>query len=353
MSDPLRFSIGGVTTEVRFVPPPIEPGTDLVVVDGNTAGLLGGDARDPLVLPAGEKAKAWNSVSAILARCARSGLGRDAAIAGVGGGVICDVTAFAASLYMRGCGLVLVPTTLLAMVDAALGGKTGIDFLGYKNLVGTFYPARSILVCPAVLAGLPEREYLSGLAEVIKTAIIGDAGLFTLLETSCREVLARQPGVVEEMIRRSLAVKGRIVEEDPREQGRRAFLNLGHTFGHALESHTGFSGWTHGEAVAWGMGCALAAGVRLGITDPAFAERARALLERYGFRREADVDLGDLSAAFTRDKKRRAGRTRLVLAASLETIEVREVEDADLAAALSDVRRGRAPSTGGGGGRPR
>ena len=339
MNEPLFFSVGGVRTTVEFVAPPLNPGADLTVADTTTVGLLRPGAGNTLSLPPGEKAKVWNSVSTILARCAEASLGRDSTIAGVGGGVICDVTAFAASVYMRGCGLVLAPTTLLAMVDASLGGKTGIDFLGFKNLVGTFYPASRILVCPAVLAGLTDREYLSGLAEVIKSAIIGDARLFALLEERHGEVLAREPALVGEVIRRSLAVKGRIVEEDPREQGRRAFLNLGHTFGHALESATGFSGWTHGEAVAWGMGRALAAGVRLGITDRAFADRARALLERYGYRLQAGVGLGDLSVAFARDKKRQGGRTRLVLASGLEEIVVREVSDEDLAAALAESRR--------------
>jgi 3-dehydroquinate synthase len=331
----LSFSIGGVRTEVQFVEPPLDLNGDLTVADTNTAGLCPG-SRNLLKLPPGEQAKVWESVNAILARCAEAGLGRDSTIAGVGGGVICDLTAFAASIYMRGCGLVLAPTTLLAMVDASLGGKTGIDFQGFKNLVGTFYPAARLVVCPAVLAGLPEREYLSGLAEVIKSGIIGDARLFALLEERHDDILDRDPSVLEELIRRSLAVKGKIVEEDPREHGRRAFLNLGHTFGHALESASGFSGWTHGEAVAWGMGRALAAGVILKVTDTGFARRARALLELYGYRLEAGVGLGNLAPAFARDKKRRGGKVRLVLAAGLEDMVIREVEDRDLDRALAD-----------------
>ncbi len=330
----LAFTVAGVTTVVEFVPAPLAPVADLVVADTTTSGLLG--SLSALVeLPTGEKGKIWNSVSAILARCAALELGRDSTLAGVGGGVICDVTAFAASLYMRGCGLILAPTTLLAMVDASLGGKTGIDFLGYKNLVGSFYPASRILVCPAVLHGLPEREYRSGLAEVIKAAVIGDADLFRLLEEKKAAVLARDDAVVEEMIRRSLAVKGTIVEEDPRESGKRAFLNLGHTFGHALESATGFSQWTHGEAVAWGMGRALAAGVRLGVTDRAFAGRVCRLLQEYGYRLQAGVGLQELSGAILRDKKRKAGKTRIVLAAAMGSMVLREVSHAELGDALA------------------
>jgi 3-dehydroquinate synthase len=331
----LSFTIAGATTIVEFLPPPLAPAADLVVADTTTARLLGNGTRALIELPCGEKAKIWESVSAILERCAALELGRDSTLAGVGGGVVCDVAAFAASLYMRGCGLILAPTTLLAMVDASLGGKTGIDFLGYKNLVGTFYPASRIIICTDVLRGLPEREYRSGLAEVIKSAVIGDAALFSLLEEKKAAVLSRDPAVIEEMIRRSLSVKGRIVEEDPRESGKRAFLNLGHTFGHALESATGFSQWTHGEAVAWGIGRALASGVRLGITDRAFAGRVRDLLRSYGYRLEAGVGIEDLSAAILRDKKRKAGKTRIVLAAGMEAMLVREVSQAELGDALS------------------
>ena len=180
--------------------------------------------------------------------------------------------------------LVLAPTTLLAMVDACLGGKTGIDFLGYKNLVGTFYPASLIVVAPAGLRSLPEQEFRAGIAEAIKTAIIGDRALFDLLRDAKTEIDARDDGILAKIVRRSLAVKGRIVEEDPMESGIRAKLNLGHTFGHALESATGFSSWRHGEAVAWGIGRAIALGLRLGLTDRPFAEEVEALLRLYGFR---------------------------------------------------------------------
>jgi len=330
------FDVGGVRTEVTFGPAPACPDASLTVFDANTAAIFGAGAANTVSLPAGELAKQWESVHAVLARCTERALGRDAIIAGVGGGVICDITAFAASLYMRGCRLVLVPTTLLAMVDASLGGKTGIDFLGYKNLVGTFYPAHRIVIAPSALKSLPEREYLSGLAEVIKTALIGDADLLTVLERDKERILAREPAVVQEMIRRSLAVKGRIVEEDPREKGIRAVLNLGHTFGHALESASGFSGWTHGEAVAWGIGRALAAGLRFGMTDPVFARRVRALLRGYGYRLEADAGFDTLKTAFGLDKKRTAGGARLVIPCGVGDVRLRDAAPEDLAAALAD-----------------
>lgn len=335
MSANLSFNVAGVRTEVVFAP--VEPSSvSLAVMDENTRRLSGTGFPNILTLPAGELAKTWQSVESVLRRGVELGLGRDATMAGLGGGVICDLTAFAASLYMRGCGLVLAPTTLLAMVDASLGGKTGVDFMGYKNLVGTFYPASRIHVDVGALASLPEREYVSGLAEVIKTAVIGDAELLALLERSRREVLAREPGVMEEMIRRSLAVKGPIVEEDPWEKGRRAVLNLGHTFGHALESATGFSSWTHGEAVAWGIGRALAVGERLGMTDRGFRGRVESLLRDYGFRLQAPVRYEDLAPAFERDKKRRGGAVRIIVPRGPCDIVIREAGSEELSAALGE-----------------
>jgi len=332
--DPLSFTIEGVKTEVVFRA--LDPSAvSLCVLDENTRPLVS-TGSPSIVLPPGETAKTWPSVQSILEKGVSLGLGRDAVMAGIGGGVICDVTSFAASLYMRGCGLVLQPTTLLAMVDASLGGKTGIDFMGYKNLVGTFYPASRIHADVSVLRGLPEREYVSGLAEVIKTAVIGDDALLELLETSRAAVLSRSAPVLEELISRSLTVKGRIVEEDPRERGRRAVLNLGHTFGHALESATGFSGWTHGEAVAWGMGRALAAGGLLGVTPPQFRARVESLLRAYGFRLEAHARYQDLAAAFERDKKRRGGKTRIVVPRGPSDVILCEAGAALLAAALEE-----------------
>ncbi len=335
-ADPLRFSIGGVVTEIVFRPAPACPDASVTVFDAHTHPRFSAGASNALCLPAGEKAKEWESVSAVLSRCAQAGMGRDGTLAGVGGGVVCDITAFAASLYMRGCRLVLVPTTLLAMVDASLGGKTGIDFLGTKNLVGTFYPAHLICIAPSALESLADREYRSGLAEVIKTALIGDARLLELLETAREKVLGREPETVREMIRRSLAVKGRIVQEDPREAGIRAVLNLGHTFGHALESAMGFDGWTHGEAVAWGIGRAVSAGVRFGMTSASFASRVRRLLADYGYRLEAGVSYDQLRTAIGLDKKRAGGVARLVIPCEAGDVRVRDASAEDLAAAIED-----------------
>ncbi len=317
MSRSLRFGFGHFTTSVAFIQRPEALAADLepvlTVADSNTGRLVPG-AADGAVVPAGEASKCWEQVELIIRRAIESGLGRDGMLAGIGGGMVCDLTAFTASLYMRGCRLALVPTTVVAMVDAALGGKTAINIMGYKNMAGTFYPAGEVRVCVALLDTLPEREFRAGLAEVIKTALLGDEGLYSLLASSREAVLRREHAVMEEVVRRSLAVKGAIVEEDFRESGRRAVLNLGHTFGHALEKVTAFRLVNHGEAVAWGMGRALELGVALGVTDPRHAEEVKGLLASYGFRlRLAGLDPAGLLAAMAADKKKASGRLRLVL----------------------------------------
>ncbi len=271
---------------------------NLFVFDNNTYHLFGlsvknrgsskrRDKRDSedrcVVLPPGESSKNWKSVSLILKSAVETGLGRNGTIIGIGGGVIGDLAGFAASVYMRGCSLILVPTTLLAMVDASIGGKTGFDFMGLKNMVGSFYPASRIYMDVDSIGYLPKREYLCGLAEAIKTAMLGDGELFDLLENRREDVIARKREVVEEVVRRAVMVKGKIVEEDPRESGKRAWLNLGHTFAHALEAVNEFKGINHGEAVAWGLGRAIELGLELGLTDRAYASRVIALLRAYGF----------------------------------------------------------------------
>ncbi len=339
MSGELRFRFGGVQTEVRIVRefdpgPAAGPAGTVTVFDATTSALFGTGADNPVVLQPGEASKQWASAERVLARCAAAGLGRDGVVAGVGGGVVCDIAAFSASLYMRGCGLVLFPTTLLAMVDASLGGKTGIDFLGTKNLVGTFYPARLVVAATGCLRSLPAREFLCGIAEAVKTAVVGDRALFAVLRDNRDAILGRDEVLLEDIVRRCLAVKGRIVEEDPVETGGRALLNLGHTFGHALEAATRFSVWTHGEAVAWGMGRAIEAGLLLGITERGFAAELRGVLEAYGFSLAPGARYAELAEGFARDKKRRAGRVRLVIPRGLGDCVVRETDDRDIARAL-------------------
>jgi len=338
MVDEIRLRAGEFTTLVRFyrTADTLLDGTDLHVYDTNTSGLFPDSGIPRHVWPAGEAHKAWPQIDAVLTRALDLGLARDSVFAGVGGGVVTDMTAFAASVYMRGCRLVLVPTTLLAMVDAALGGKTGIDYGGYKNLVGTFYPAHELRIWPGALATLPERDFRSGLAEAIKHAFLVDTHLLELFETRREAVLARDPATLEELVFRAVMVKVGVVERDLRETGERAFLNLGHTFGHALEAVVGFDGsWTHGEAVCWGMGRALDLGVALGKTDRVWRDRADALMAAYGFRSRAPgTSAAALLAAMKNDKKKKGGQVRFVLQEAQGRTFQQTVEDGEVLACL-------------------
>lgn len=340
----IRSAVPTLFEILEFYGPKNQPSGVLVVCDPHTEKwaqtFLGenqkaeGASRYPtpvsvVVLPAGESHKGWSSVETILQRAVQLGMGRDGLFIGIGGGVITDLTAFAASVYMRGASLCLIPTTLLAMADAAVGGKAGFDLFTIKNLVGTFRPADRIDMASAVLESLPEREWKSGLAEVIKTAIIGDGDLLSLLETHGEAFRSPAQGdpiqgtMIQELIRRCVLVKGRIVEADPEERGtQRALLNLGHTFGHALETTAGLGNLTHGEAVAWGIARSVELGRALGITTAHRGERILALLRSYGYetgtefvtpRGAFQYDPQVLLTAMEADKKKKAGQRRFIV----------------------------------------
>ncbi len=340
MSEGLRFRFGEFETRVRFTDQGPESlladAESLAVFDRNVRRLHGRGIDRAVVLPAGEPAKTWRWAERIMAAALEQGLSRDGLLVGVGGGVVCDLTAFAASLYMRGCRLALVPTTLLAMVDAALGGKSALNLGRAKNLIGTFYPAEELVIWIPALSTLPAAELASGLAEAIKTALLGDADLLALLAGRRAELLRGDPDALAQTVRRCLAVKGRIVENDLRESGRREVLNLGHTFAHALESATGFRRYRHGEAVAWGLGRALELGVALGVTARPLAAEVTALLAAYGFRLgpPAGLSARTLLRAMRADKKRRAGGLRFVLLREVGSPEVRAVGEEPVLAAL-------------------
>lgn len=344
-----RFSLESPTTRVLFaddLPPGMrEAGNRVVVFDANTARLFGEGVPDPVLLEDRDAAKTWSAVERVLLAALERGMDRGGEVLAVGGGAVCDVAGFAASVYLRGVRLTLVPTTVTAMVDAALGGKTGINLRQGKNLVGTFYPAHTLVVVPRVVARLPAADYLDGLAEVIKTALLGDAALLLLLERRREAVLARAPELVREFVSRCIAVKARFVAHDLREERgaepgpdgtSRAFLNLGHTFAHALESASDFA-WTHGAAVAWGMVRAMRLGLRLGLTDATYAARVERLLRAYGYRLTApEVAPEALLAAMRADKKRSGSELRFVLQHDLEQTELRAVAPREVLAVLAD-----------------
>jgi 3-dehydroquinate synthase len=286
-------------------------------------------------LPAGEEHKSWQSVEQILRAAREHELGRDGLFIGIGGGVVTDMTAFAASVYMRGAKLCLVSTTLLGMVDAAVGGKTGFDLAGMKNLAGTFFPASLVYMPLDALHTLPPGEWKSGMAELVKTAVL-DSRRETLEQVQALEPFMRDvfggiaagdhPALLAELIERAVLVKGRIVEADPRETAdvcslgsKRALLNLGHTFGHALESAAGLGTLSHGEAVAWGMVRACELGLALGITPESRAREITGVINRLGYETAAPHpalrDMASYLQALAGDKKKKAGTLTFVVPA--------------------------------------
>jgi len=242
-----------------------------------------------------------------------AGVERRDALVALGGGVLGDLAGFAAATYLRGIDFVQVPTTLLAMVDSSVGGKTGIDHPRGKNLLGAFHQPRGVLADLEVLATLPRRELLSGLAEILKAGLLADRELFRLLEEKGPAVVD-EPDLLEEAVARAVAIKARLVEEDEREAGARALLNLGHTLGHAVEVATGYGTWTHGEAVAMGIAFAARVSRELGILDPGEAKRIQALVEKWGYPlRATGIDAEKILDALRFDKKGRGGAPRWVL----------------------------------------
>jgi 3-dehydroquinate synthase len=262
-----------------------------------------------------ETAKNLGSVESLARKLVRAGADRGAVIVAVGGGVVGDVAGFAASSYLRGVALVQVPTTVVAQVDSAVGGKTGVNLPEGKNLVGAFHPPRLVLVDPEALSSLPEREFRGGLAEVIKYGVIADAKLFTFLEKKFDAILSRDPIALQRIIERSIQIKAEVVGKDERESGLREILNFGHTFGHALESVTRYKRYQHGEAVAWGMMCAAVLGRERGVTTPEDVARIVSLIRRMGaLPAWPAVSAEELLKAMRSDKKARGGKLRFVLA---------------------------------------
>lgn len=287
----------------------------LWICDTNTSYLVPAHV-DKVVLASGEKHKTWSSVEAIVQHALEANIGRDATFIAVGGGVVCDVSAFAASIYMRGCNLILIPTTLLAMVDASIGGKSGIDLDNSKNIVGSFYPANTLYLSIKSLLTLPEREYKSGLAEVIKHALLTKDGNFAqFLEEKHPLIVSRDENTVTKMVIDSLLIKNSYIEADPFEKrGIRQALNIGHTFAHALESVGNMELYTHGEAVAWGVMRALKASRLLNLISDEIVDRFRDLFLLYNFELEYDIENKEEFYQFIqRDKKRKGAQVLFTL----------------------------------------
>lgn len=276
-------------------------------------------------LPAGEAHKTVAAVAALYDAFLPAGIDRRTPVVAVGGGVVGDVAGFAAATMLRGLPVVQVPTTLLSMVDASVGGKTGVDHPAGKNLVGAFHQPAAVLADPATLLTLPPRELRGGLAECIKHDIIRDAAHFDLLGQAIDRALALDVAALAELVAHNVAIKARVVAADPLERGERAHLNFGHTFGHAVELVSDFS-ISHGEAVAIGMVAACRAAVAMGMLDAASAGRVAAMIERAGLptRSPVKLDVDRLVAAMSRDKKAVGAKVRFVLPDQIGHVVVRD-----------------------------
>ena len=286
-----------------------------------------------LVIEAGEDQKTPATVALIHDAAFERRLERGSLIVALGGGVVGDMAGFAAASWLRGIAVVQVPTTLLAMVDAAIGGKTGVNHPGGKNLIGAFHQPRLVLIDPATLATLPEREFRAGMAEVIKYGVIGDAELFADLEAAAgrdataglASLSAVGPALLQTLLERSAAAKARVVAADEREGGLRAILNYGHTLGHVVEALCGYGTWLHGEAVAIGMVVAGELSLELGLWGASEQRRQRAVIAAAGLPQQwPALDPGAVLQCLQGDKKVRDGKVRFVLPTGLGSVQIRD-----------------------------
>lgn len=289
-------------------------------------------------LPEGEEHKNLEAVSTIYDRLIRERFERGSFLLALGGGVVGDITGFAAATFLRGISYVQVPTTLLAQVDSSVGGKTGVNHKEGKNLIGAFHQPRLVLIDVAALGSLPRRELAAGLAEVIKYGIIADPRLFSFLEAEMENLLALQTAALTEVVAASCAIKAKVVEKDERESEYRAVLNFGHTVGHALESATGYELYLHGEAVAIGMIQAAAISVRQGLCDRDSFERIRRLIARAGLPTEiaARVEPEELIQCMEVDKKSEGGKIKFVLCEGIGKTRFYSLAPAEIAAGLAN-----------------
>ncbi|MFQ5559314.1 MAG: 3-dehydroquinate synthase [Nitrospinota bacterium] len=286
-----------------------------------------------LVIPEGEKSKNLSTVSRILKKLIQLKANRESVLVALGGGVVGDITGFAASVYMRGIPYYQVPTTLLAQVDSSVGGKTAVDFEGGKNLVGSFYQPKGVFIDTNTLKPLSNREFLCGVAEVIKYGVISGNSFLKYLEKNIEKLLKRDETVLKYVIKRSCEIKAEIVIEDEKEtKGIRACLNFGHTVGHAVESATGYKKYKHGEAVAIGMVAAANISCKLGFIQEAENERLRVLLEKAGLPvKMPGLNRADLVKFMMLDKKVSKSRVKMVLMKSSGGVQIhsltpREIE---------------------------
>ncbi|MDR0544447.1 MAG: 3-dehydroquinate synthase [Odoribacteraceae bacterium] len=282
---------------------------------------------DVIKIGDGEAYKTLDTIDYIAGRLIEIGADRDSFILGIGGGVVCDVAGFAASIYMRGCPFGFVPTTLLAQVDASVGGKNGVNRGGFKNMLGAFNQPRVVLCDPLFLQTLPAGHYAAGFAEIVKAAMIADGALFEYLRENIDRARARDGKFLERVIRDSILIKARVVAEDERERGNRRLLNLGHTFAHAIEKRAALP---HGQAVSVGVCIASRLSLHLGLMTGAEVQRVIELLALLGLPTTTDIPLRDLLAFARADKKKSGDALHLILPVGIGACEARLLSFAQL-----------------------
>ncbi len=303
----------------------------LWVCDSNTARMVRPLPTPHVVLDAGESSKSFTCVEKIITVAMDNNMGRECTFIALGGGMVCDVTSFAASIYMRGCKVILIPTTLISMCSSALGGKTSINFRFAKDIVGTFFPANEVLICTDSLKSLSQKEYMNGFAEVLKHSLLTkDDALFNIVAAQKQKVMDRDPEILKAIITISLQIKKTYVENDPYERlGIRAALNLGSTFAYALEGMSRLQ-WSSGQATAWGVCKSMEASREMGLCTPEFAAGVIKLFAYYGFDVSYRIQRGDWIAYRTqlnKNKKSVNGVTSFVLLKDQGEYEITSIDE--------------------------
>lgn len=310
----------------RYLP----PGKSIIITDENIYRIYGKGFPDVPVISIGlgEKYKTMETLSLIFDRLVEYEADRSTFIVAIGGGIVCDVAGFAASVYMRGLRYGFVSTTLLSQVDASVGGKNGVNFRGYKNMIGVVNQPEFVLIDTAMLNTLDDKEYRSGFAEIVKAAAIKSDALFEYLETHFKEALDKDPEVLQKIIYDAVMVKAAVVEQDEKEKGERKLLNFGHTFAHSIEHNTGM---LHGEAVSIGMILAAELSVELGLLHNTAFDRLQQLLRNLGLPVEMNLNYTELVAAMKKDKKRLGNDLNMIFLdklgnAVIKTMSIKQLE---------------------------
>ncbi len=294
-----------------------------------------------LFFPGGEPRKRLAEVELLAEQMVARGGDRSSVIVALGGGILTDVAGFLAAIFMRGIPVIQVPTTLLAQVDAGVGGKTGVNLQSGKNLIGSFHQPLAVIIDPAVLDTLPEREYRAGLFEIVKHGVIADPDLFWLMRREPQRVLAHAPDVVDRIICDSVRIKAEVVSGDEKEQDRRRILNFGHTFGHALEAETAYSQFLHGEAVAWGMKAATLLANRERLLSDRDKQEVLCCVDSYGTLPSLEsIDPARLAVRLKSDKKTVQGRIHFVLPERIGAVKITaDVDPRNVTAAIEEAFR--------------